>query len=69
MILDGKMVFDVITDYETELFNKHIKVLMQRDTASMDKRDARDRLKDMTAAQITAVRELKDRLSVLEIKA
>jgi len=69
MIFEAKKVLEIFAEYENEIFNKHIKILMQREPASMDKRDARDRLKDITAAQVMAARELRDRFNIPEIKA
>ena len=69
MILEAKRVLEVLAEYEKELFNAHIKLTMQRDISSMDSREKRDRQKTITAAQVEAVREIRDRLNIPEIKA
>lgn len=69
MILEGKKILEILEDYEKELFNTNIKLVAQKESPFMDKRDARDRLRTITAAQVVAVREIRDRLGIPEIKA
>lgn len=69
MIIELKKVIDILNEYENELFNANIRLVTQKDSASADTREKRDRLRTITAAQVTAVREIRDRLNVPEIKA
>lgn len=66
---DAKEAIKVFDEYEAEIVNTHIKLLTQKESASADTREKRDRLKTITAAQIQAVREIRDRLGIPEIKA
>ena len=60
MILDGKKVFETLAQYEKDLLEEHQLIVLK---AKNDDQTV------ITAAQIRAVREIMDRLSVQEIKA
>ena len=60
MILDGKKVFAILDEYEKDLFNEHIKLVMEKNY---------DGQTNITAAKVLAVREIRDRLGIPEIKA
>lgn len=69
MILDGKDVQRILDEYEKEIYNEHIKLIVQRESSSVDTREKRDRQKTITAVQVTTVREIRNRLGIPEIKA
>jgi hypothetical protein len=60
MILDGKKVFEALDEYEKELFNEHINQILKKENENVT---------TITAAKVMAVREIRDRLGVSEIKA
>lgn len=60
MMIELKKVIDTLNDYEKELFDEHIKLVMQKSP---------DVKTTITAAQVSAVREIRNRLGVPEIKA
>jgi hypothetical protein len=69
MIFEAKRILEILEAYEHELYNAHIKLIAQRESKSMEKMEVRDRLKTITAAQVEAVREIRERFCIPEIKA
>lgn len=61
MTLDGKKVMEILDEYERDLFNKHVKSVMDM--------ESNHEITVITAAQVMAVREIRDRLGIPEIKA
>lgn len=59
-IIEVKKIAEVLDEYEKDLFNEHIKMVMLK---------ASDAKTTITAAKVSAVREIRDRLGVPEIKA
>lgn len=60
MILDGKKVADILDEYEKDLFHRHIALVLGKSP---------DGITIITAAQVEAVREIRNRLGIPEIKA
>lgn len=60
MILDAKEVLRVLEEYEKDLFEEHIKLVMAKTYGGET---------NITAAKVLAVREIRDRLGIPEIKA
>lgn len=60
MIIDTKEIVRVLDEYEKDLFEHHIKLVLAK---------SKDELTVITAAQVVAVREIRDRLKLPEIKA
>lgn len=64
MILDGKKVFEEYETREKDIWEKFQKEFIE----TLDK-DTRDRLATIAVIRINEIREMRDRLSVLQIKA
>lgn len=60
MIYQAKDIIKVLDEYETDLWEEHRKIVLQKKN---------DDQTVITAAQIQAVREIRDRLKLPEIKA
>ena len=66
MIIDAKDVIRILDEYEKDLFEKHMKVVLSDDKTNQY---VGSNITIITAAQIQAVREIRDRLKLPEIKA
>lgn len=60
MIYQAKDIIKVLDEYETDLWEEHREIVLQKKN---------DDQTVITAAQIQAVREIRDRLKLPEIKA
>lgn len=60
MTLDGKKVMEILDAYEKDLFEDHIRLVLSTNE---------EKVTIITAAKINAVREIRDRIGLPEIKA
>jgi len=60
MIIDAKDIIKVLDEYELDILEDHIKEILMEESRNITA---------ITAAKIKAVREIRDRLKLPEIKA
>lgn len=60
MILDGKKVMEILSEFEKDLMEQHLVDILDKKESSIT---------TITAAKIFTIREIRDRLGVSEIKA